>query len=236
VTGLEDEGQGARGFTGFLRGLLSGIPWSEKATREETVTVDAPQGGGLRIHNSNGRTRITGEDRRDIEVTAYKTARAGSTEAAEELLDEIALAFHESGEGLDLEVEIPRRRHSRGAANLCIKLPREMRVSVTAANGRVDVGGIRGAVEVRSSNGAASICEVVGDVQVATSNAKVHCSCNRGRLPSLVEWRSRSNRTAARWTRPLRTASSGSSSSRSARKACSSPPATAASSSTCRRP
>ena len=61
-------------------------------------------------------------------------------------------------------MEIPRRRHSRGAANLCVKLPREMRVSVSAANGRVDVEGIRGAVEVRSSNGAASIHEVVGDV------------------------------------------------------------------------
>jgi hypothetical protein len=83
------------GFTGFLRGLLSGIPWSERAAREETVTVDAPSSGRLRVHNSNGRTRITGEDRRDIEVTAYKTARAGSQHAAEELLDEIELVFTE---------------------------------------------------------------------------------------------------------------------------------------------
>lgn len=170
------------GFTGFLRGLLSGIPWSERAAREETVTVDAPSSGRLRVHNSNGRTRITGEDRRDIEVTAYKTARAGSQHAAEELLDEIELVFTESAEGLELEVEIPRRRHHRGAANLCIKLPRDIRVAVSAANGRVDVEGIRGAVEVRSSNGSANITEVVGDVQVATSNAKVHCACNKGRL------------------------------------------------------
>jgi len=170
------------GFTGFLRGLLSGIPWSERAAREETVCVDAPHGGGLRVHNSNGRTRVTGEDRRDIEVTAYKTARASSTEAAEELLDEMELRFTESPEGLELEVEIPRRRHRRGAANLCIRLPREMRVSISAANGRVDVEGVHGAVEVRSSNGSATITEVVGDVQVATSNAKVHCACTRGRL------------------------------------------------------
>lgn len=170
------------GFTGFLRGLLSGIPWSERAAREETVTVDAPQGGGLRVHNSNGRTRITGEDRRDIEVTAYKTARASSAEAAEELLGEMELRFAESAEGLELEVEIPRRRHRRGLANLCVRVPREMRVSVSAANGRVDVEGVHGAVEVRSSNGSATITEVVGDVQVATSNAKVHCACTRGRL------------------------------------------------------
>jgi hypothetical protein len=176
----DEERQG--GFTGFLRGLISGIPWSERAAREETVAVEAPQGGGLRIHNSNGKTRITGEDRRDIQVTAYKMARAGSQQAAEELLDDIELRFTEYPEGLELEVEIPRRRHHRGAANLCIRLPREMRVSVSAANGRVDVEGVHGAVEIRSSNGSATITEVVGDVQVATSNAKVHCACTRGRL------------------------------------------------------
>ena len=176
----EEQRQG--GFTGFLRGLISGIPWSERAVREDTVTVDAPQGGGLRVHNSNGKTRITGEDRRDIQVTAYKMARAGSQQAAEELLEEIALRFTEYPEGVELEVEIPRHRHRRGAANLCIKLPREMRVSVSAANGRVDVEGVHGAVEVRSSNGSATITEVIGDVQVATSNAKVHCCHTRGRL------------------------------------------------------
>ena len=178
----EDELQQRGGFTGFLRGLISGIPWSERAAREETVHVEAPQGGGLRVHNSNGKTRITGEDRPDIQVTAYKMARAGSQQAAEELLDDIELRFTELPEGLELEIEIPRRRHHRGAANLCIKLPRDMHVSVSAANGRVDVEGVHGAVEVKSSNGSASITEVVGDVQVATSNAKVHCACTRGRL------------------------------------------------------
>jgi len=177
-----EEEQRPGGFTGFLRGLISGIPWSERAVREETVTVDAPQGGGLRVHNSNGKTRITGEDRRDIQVTAYKMARAASQQAAEELLGEIALRFTEYPEGVELEVEIPRHRHRRGAANLCIKLPREMRVSVSAANGRVDVEGVHGAVEVRSSNGSATITEVIGDVQVATSNAKVHCCHTRGKL------------------------------------------------------
>ena len=73
------EGAGERGFTGFLRSLLSGIPWSERAEREETHTVEAPPGGGLRIHNPNGRTRVTGGDRRDIEVKAFKTARAART-------------------------------------------------------------------------------------------------------------------------------------------------------------
>jgi len=171
-----------RGFTGFLRSLLSGIPWSERAEREETVNVDGPHGGGVRIHNPNGRTRVTGEDREDIEVTSFKTARAESEEAAAELLDEIQIVFSETPDGLEVEVETPRKWNRRGGANLCVRVPRATMLAVTAANGRIHVEGIRGAVKARSTNGAACVSDVVGDVMVTTSNAKVSCSCIRGRL------------------------------------------------------
>lgn len=171
-----------RGFTGFLRSLLSGIPWSERAEREETIGVNAPASGCVRIHNSNGRTRVTGEDRDDIEVTAFKVARAESQEAAADLLEKIRVVFSETEDGLDLEVETPRKWNRRGAANLCVRVPRSTMLAVSAANGKVLVEGIRGAVKARSTNGAASVCDVVGDVDVATSNAKVACRCIRGRL------------------------------------------------------
>ena len=39
---------GARaGLSGFLRSLLDGIPWSERATVEEELEVDAPRGPTL---------------------------------------------------------------------------------------------------------------------------------------------------------------------------------------------
>jgi hypothetical protein len=152
------------------------------ASGSEEGTVPAPIGGMLRIHNSNGRTRITGEDRSDIEVKSLKTARAESEEAAAELIEEIQLVLNESPEGLDLEVEVPRRWNRRGSANLCIRLPREMVLAVVAANGRVDISGVRGPVKARSSNGSVSVSDVVGDIEVATSNAKVCCSGSCGRL------------------------------------------------------
>jgi len=171
-----------RGFSGFLRSLLSRIPWSERAEREEMVTVDAPVSGALRIHNPNGRTKVTGEDRRDIEVTAFKTARAESEDAATDLLDDIRLVFAEGPEALELEVETPRKWNRRGAAHLCVRVPRTMKLAVSAANGRIQVEGIRGAVRARSTNGSACVSDVVGDVDVSTSNAKVSCTCIRGRL------------------------------------------------------
>ncbi len=171
-----------RGFTGFLRSLLSGIPWSERAEREETVIIDAPASEGLRIHNPNGRTKVTGEDRSDIEVTSFKTARAESEEAAAELLDDIQVVITETENGLELEVETPRRWNRRGGANLCVRVPRETMLAVSAANGRIHIEGIRAPVKARSTNGAACVSDVVGDVMVTTSNAKVSCTCIRGKL------------------------------------------------------
>src|SRR5262245_13718498 len=116
----------AQGLKALLRSLIPGIPWAERAEARETQVLAAPKGQVFRVHNSNGVTRITGEDRVDIEVSAHKTARAESSEAAQALLGEIRLAFHDTGDRLDLEIEVPRKWGRRGAANLCIKVPRAM--------------------------------------------------------------------------------------------------------------
>ena len=71
-----------RGFGGFLRSLLSGIPWSERATGEERIGLAAPASHPVRVHNTNGRTRVIGEERSDIEMIVAKTARAESADAA----------------------------------------------------------------------------------------------------------------------------------------------------------
>ena len=133
----EHEDHAGHGFSGFLRSLIPGVPWCERAEVEETVEIAAPHSGVLRVHNSNGRTRIVGEEREDIFISAHKLARAESETAAKELLDDIRLAFSETPEALDLEVEVSRKWNRRGYANLCVRLPREMDVWVAAANGRV---------------------------------------------------------------------------------------------------
>jgi DUF4097 and DUF4098 domain-containing protein YvlB len=170
------------GFAGFVRGLIAGVPWAEKAESTETRSFPAPSGHVVRVHNSNGVTRISGEERDDVEVTAYRTARAESVEAAERLLGEIQLVFNETGGRLDLDVEVPRKWNRRGVANLCIKLPRQTEVWVAAANGRVDVEGIRGLVHARSTNGSAKVSDVIGDVEVGTTNAMVSCTAICGKL------------------------------------------------------
>jgi hypothetical protein len=169
-------------FGNFLRSLLAGVPWSERAEREEVLHISRAASKAFRLYNANGRTRVIGEDREDIEVHAAKTARAESAEAALTLLDNIRLIHGISGGVLELEVEVPRRWNRRGHVNLELRVPRGMNTEVIASNGRVAIENLCGTVHARSSNGSVDITGVVGDIEVHTSNAKVCCSSTCGHL------------------------------------------------------
>lgn len=170
------------GFGGFLRSLLAGLPWSERAEQEETLRLESPPGHSVRIQNANGRIRVIGEDRDDIEVRATKVAHAGSDDAAESLLREMRVLCGQVGGGLEVEVDVPRRCQRRGHAHLEVRLPRGTSVEVNASNGKICVENLCGAVRARSSNGSVDVADVVGDIDVSASNAKVCCSSTRGHI------------------------------------------------------
>ncbi len=174
--------KGAASLGGFLRSLLSGIPWSERAEGTQRLRLAAPAGAVLRLHNSNGRTLVEGQDRDDVEILATTHARAESVEAARLLLDSIRIVSDEVGGALEVEVEVPKKWNRRGSAHLEVHVPTSLQVEVTAVNGKVTIEGLRARVEARSSNGSVTVSDVIGDVSVATSNAKVACSCICGRL------------------------------------------------------
>ena len=178
-----DCGVGRRGFGKFIETLLAGIPWSERAEETETIQVPRPPSGNLRIDNANGRTRVVGEDRGDIEIQLSKAARAESVEQARQLVESIRVVPHEDAAGdLNLDVEIPGRWNRRGRVDMELRIPRELKVQVTAANGKVCAQGLRDSFSARSSNGPVRIEDVIGDVEIHTSNAKVSCLCTCGHL------------------------------------------------------
>jgi len=179
--GTEDPSGG--GFAGFLRSLFEGVPWRERAEKEETRSLAAPSSGVLRVHNANGRTCVRGEDRTDVGVRALKVVRAESANAAAELLEASQLIADRTADAvLELEVDVPSKWNRRGHMDLELRVPRNTSVEIVAANGRVAVAGLRGAVKARSSNGSVELSDVIGDVNVATSNAKVCCCDTRGDL------------------------------------------------------
>jgi hypothetical protein len=177
-----DEQEEGLGLGGLLRSLIKGIPFCESAEADETLTLPRPAGATLTINNANGRTRLLGEDREDIELVACKRARAESVEAARRMVGEIHVRTYDSPEGLEIDVEIPGRWNRHGTTDLDIRVPRDIAVNVTSANGKVCLRGIQASVHAKSSNGAVSIEDVVGSIEVYTSNAKCCFGQTVGRL------------------------------------------------------
>jgi hypothetical protein len=170
------------GLGGFFKSLLSGIPWSESSIREGSTTLGVPSAGIVSVHNSNGRTRVVGEDRDDIVLFTRKHARAETEAAAEQLLDDIRIDTDRTGGLLDVEVVIPRKWNRHGSVDLEIRLPREIEVRASSSNGKLCLMGMRCGVRAHSSNGSVRIEDVVGDIEITTANAKVSCDCTCGRL------------------------------------------------------
>ena len=179
---LHSDEQEGLGLGGLLRSLIKGIPFCECADAEETVHLPRPSASTITIHNANGRTRLLGEDRDDIELLVAKRARAESVEAAQQMVRNIRLNAVETDGDLEIDVEIPSKWNRHGSANLEIHLPRDIALSVTSANGKICLRGMCASVRARSSNGGVSIQDVEGDVEVFTSNAKCCFARTRGRL------------------------------------------------------
>lgn len=178
-----EEEEPRRGIGGFVRSLLRGIPWSERAEAEETLLLETPPNNKLRVDNANGRTHVIGEDRQDIQVRAAKTARAESEEAAQRLVDEMRVVHREDPQGhIEIEIVIPGRWNRQGRADLEVRVPRDVHVAVAAANGRICVEGLRARVRARSSNGPVRATDVIGDMDLQAMNAKVQTRCTCGRL------------------------------------------------------
>lgn len=183
----DDAGRGqgrtfGSGFGGLLRSLFANLPWAESASREESLIVPAPAGRAISVHNANGKTRIIGEDRQDIEIRIQKTVRADCSDLATRLLDSIQIQNTPAAEVLEIEVQIPRRCSRHAVAHIELRVPRETRVSTSSSNGKICLEGIDRDVRARSSNGSISIREVNGDIDVTTANAKVDCRCTHGHL------------------------------------------------------
>jgi hypothetical protein len=173
--GSDDLAEG--GLTGFIRSLLAGIPWSEHAEGEEELHLEPPSGGIFRLHNANGRTRVCGEDRSDIEVRVAKTARAESAEAAEWLLEQIWVASAENEGALDASIADVEGNIAVVTSNAKVCCSRTCgKLVARSSNGKIEIDEHRGSVDASTSNGLirASLEEVGKQgVQLATSNGRI---------------------------------------------------------------
>jgi DUF4097 and DUF4098 domain-containing protein YvlB len=149
---------------------------------EEILIIPASAGNAVSIRNANGKTRVLGEDRDDIEIRVTRNVRADCPDTAAKLLESIRLQNSDSSDVLEIEVQIPRKCSRHGLAHLELRVPRDTKVSLSSTNGKICLQGLDRSIRARSSNGSVSITEVRGDIDVTTANAKVACKCTHGHL------------------------------------------------------
>lgn len=154
--------------------MVDFVPKAE--AREEwkkTYTVEA--GGSVQIENSNGRIVVRPGSGPDVEVIATRIAKAGTEEAAKQLLEEMAIEESASESGVRLSSR--SRRVNWGSTqyqvNYEIRAPAGLELRLSATNGTIDVADWDGRVEMSATNGSLEGAGLSGAVKAETTNGRV---------------------------------------------------------------
>jgi hypothetical protein len=137
------------GHGGFDFGLAAG-----KAQDQWTRNYKVAAGARLELINVNGRINAEPTDGSEIELTAERTAKAASDEAAKDLLGRIEMREEAGADRVRVEVRPPRISGPSGHEfKWTVKVPRGVSVDLRTVNGGVHIKGLDAEVRARSTNG-----------------------------------------------------------------------------------
>jgi hypothetical protein len=125
-----------------------------KAQDEWARTYTVAAGGTFELININGQISAEASDGAALEVKAERSAKAGSDDAARELLNKIEMR-EEVGDGkVRVEVRAPRITGGSGhQIKWIVKVPRGMTVDLRTVNGGVKLDRLQGEIRARTTNG-----------------------------------------------------------------------------------
>ena len=142
---------------GFSLGIATG-----QASDTWTRTYKVPAGGRLELINVNGRIDAEAASGSAVEVTAQRTAKAGTDEAAKEVLSSIEMREEVGDQRVRVEVRPPRLTGLSGHEfKWTIKVPKGVHVDLRTINGGVHVTGLTGEVRVKTTNGGLTGKDIV---------------------------------------------------------------------------
>jgi hypothetical protein len=137
------------GDGGFSLGLSAG-----RAQDTWTRSYPLSPGGRLELINVNGRIDAEPSSGEAVELSAERTARAPSDDAARELLGRIEMREEVGPSRIRVEVRPPRSVAMSGAElRWTIKVPAGAVLDVRTVNGRIVLTGLAGEVRARTTNG-----------------------------------------------------------------------------------
>jgi hypothetical protein len=144
-----------------------------RASVDETRPLAAD--GQLDLDNTNGSVYLVAWDQAKVRIEATKRA------ASERALDELKVEIEGEGERVSVRTRYPRPRWigNSGAVEYRVSVPRGARVRVTNVNGRVEVGGVTGAVHASTVNGSVDLTGVGGAIEASAVNGGVEVDVAR---------------------------------------------------------
>lgn len=134
---------------GFSLGIATG-----QSADTWTRTYPVSAGARLELVNVNGRIDAEPASGAAIEITAQRTAKASTDEAAKEVLASIEMREEVGDNRVRVEVRPPRLSGLSGHEfKWSIKVPKGVHVDLRTINGGVHVTGLDGEVRAKTTNG-----------------------------------------------------------------------------------
>ncbi len=148
-----------------------------EGTRTETAAFPASGIPMLEMESSNGAVTVRGvPGQTDVRVTATLRSRGGSQSEANDRVAALTIHMEQQGGRVILayrasEQTTDVRRYSGVAFD--VTTPGVADVNAQTSNGAVSVSALQGRFDLGTSNGAIGIADVVGELTAATSNGRV---------------------------------------------------------------
>lgn len=156
----------------------TGAVWARDVVEEpfeKSVAVAAS--GRVTVSNTNGHVSVEAWSGSEVQISATKKARARDETDAREMLEDIRIEISESGGNVTIETELPRMKgwFGGGSASVeyAIKVPATVELRLKSTNGKIEVEGVEGLVDVKTTNGSISARSLGGALIAETTNGKV---------------------------------------------------------------
>lgn len=164
------------GLAGLL--LMTGCIPTEVATLERSVTFNVDEGAiNLDIDTTNGQVTVDGvAGLTTVEITATLHSRGSTMTEAMQRVAQIELEIAQNGNSIVLLYDAsahPLNVRLYSGVDFLVRVPEEANANVNSSNGRIEIAGIAGELDLHTSNGRIGITDALADVSARTSNGRI---------------------------------------------------------------
>jgi DUF4097 and DUF4098 domain-containing protein YvlB len=145
-----------------------------KAVDQWAKTYTVTEGATIEVANTNGRIEVEGTDGTTFDVKAEISVRAGTEDAARDLLKQVEIREESASGRVRLETKYPKGLgRSSVEVKYILRVPRTARLDVETVNGGITLNALTGIVRAETTNGSVKGRGLAGGVTASTTNGGI---------------------------------------------------------------